>query len=230
MPELMAGIRALGFDLDGTLIDTAPDLTDAINTMLEVIGQRPLTEACIRRLIGKGVEHLVLRSLTASLGHEPSNAAYLANALAQFRATYGQHFFRRSQVYPGALIALQSLTQAAMPLCCVTNKESTLALPLLEAAGIGRYLAFTLCPEQPPERKPSPTLLLAACARLCVKPHEMLYVGDSVIDIRAARAAGCRVAAVNYGYDDAHFDAKADAVIGSLTELVITSTASARVT
>jgi phosphoglycolate phosphatase len=221
----MAGIRALGFDLDGTLIDTAPDLADAINAMLEAIGQSPLAEARIRTLIGNGVEQLVVRSLTASLGHEPTNATYLAKALDLFRRTYAQHFFRRSQVYPGAMMALQSLAQATMSLCCVTNKESTLALPLLEAAGLGQYLAFTLCPEQPAERKPSPTLLLAACARLRVKPQEMLYVGDSVIDIRAARAAGCRVAAVNYGYDF-RLDAKADAVIASLAELLRMDTSS----
>lgn len=225
MPELMAGIRVLGFDLDGTLIDTAPDLADAINAMLEALGQRPLAEASIRTLIGNGVEQLVLGSLTASLGYEPTNRAYLAKALALFRRTYDRHFFHRSRVYPGAMIALRSLAQATMPLCCVTNKESALALPLLEAAGLAQYLAFTLCPEQPAQRKPSPALLLAACARLRVKPHEMLYVGDSVTDIRAAEAAGCRVAAVNYGYDT-HLDAKAVAVVASLTELIKTDTSS----
>ena len=221
VPGPAAQFRAAAFDLDGTLIDTAPDLVTAVNGVLTASGYSALPEARIRSFIGDGVEQLVLRSLNASLGTGTVPADTLAMALGQFRDLYLRELFHRSRIYPGVVDTLQGLSGAGLALCCVTNKEQGLALPLLEAAGLAQFLDFTLCAGESHERKPSPAMLLTACARLGIWPQELLWVGDSSIDIRAGRAAGCAVVAVSYGYDQSvTAGPAADAMIGSLSELL----------
>ena len=112
----------------------------------------------------------------------------------------------------------------SLSLCCITNKDSAFAEPLLQQAGLAPYLVFTLCADRPEDRKPSPKLLLAACSRLGIAPAQMLYVGDSSVDIAAARAAGCPVVAVNYGYDSGQAAAEQpDARLERLTDLLALS-------
>jgi phosphoglycolate phosphatase len=194
------GFRAIAFDLDGTLIDTMPDLSAAVNLTLSMLGARELPEARVRSFVGDGIEQLVLRALTESLGGPPRHYAHRVAAVDLFRRFYLRTVYSRSKVYPGVAQALRSLTEAGMTLCCVTNKDSAFALPLLEQAGLGRFLSFTLCADRTGDRKPSPNMLLAACARFGVPPGKMLYVGDSGIDVAAARAAGCPVVLMTYGY------------------------------
>jgi phosphoglycolate phosphatase len=220
-PGLAAPFRAAAFDLDGTLIDTAPDLVTAVNGVLTASGYPALPEARIRSFIGDGVEQLMWRALSASFGTGTVPPNTLAMALGQFRDLYLDELFHRSRIYPGVVDTLQALSSAGLSLCCVTNKEQGLALPLLEAAGLARFLDFTLCAGQPQERKPSPVMLLSACARLGIRPRELLWVGDSSTDIRAGRAAGCTVVAVSYGYDqNLAAGPAADAMIGNLSELL----------
>jgi len=118
--------------------------------------------------------------------------------------------------------ALRSLADAGIALCCITNKDSMFAEPLLQEAGLGGFFAFTLCADRAEDRKPSPNMLLAACSRLGIAPAEMLYVGDTSMDIAAARAAGCPVIAVSYGYgkDHSNSEARADGFVDRLTDLV----------
>jgi phosphoglycolate phosphatase len=139
-----------------------------------------------------------------------------------FRELYGQCLFRSSRLYPGAHETLHTLQSAGIVSCCITNKERRFTLPLLEAAGIADLMAFALCAEHAEERKPNPTLLLAACQRLAVTPSRMLYVGDSRSDIVAARAAGCRVVAVDYGYHRnlSLAEARPDGIIVNLLEIM----------
>ena len=120
------------------------------------------------------------------------------------------------------LEALAALEHAGIALCCVTNKHSSFAIPLLEAALLREYFTFTLCADRVEDRKPKPDLLLAACGHLAVDPAEMLYVGDSHSDVVAAEAAGCRVLVVDYGYDHRRpvDDLGAERIIGSLLEIV----------
>jgi phosphoglycolate phosphatase len=222
MPRLIDSVRAAGFDLDGTLIDTAPDLTTAVNAMLSMLGAPVLPEMRIRALIGGGVDQLVLRALKESLkGREPHEAQRSA-ALSLFGRLYGQRLFEHSRIYPDVTSALGALADAGIRLCCITNKASTYALPLLSAARLNQFFAFTLSPGCADDRKPSPNLLLAACSRFGVSPAEMLYVGDSRMDIVAARSAGCRAVAVNYGYNYGRSleEIRPDGIIGSLTELI----------
>ena len=215
-------VRAAAFDLDGTLIDTMGDLAAAVNLMLGMLGARELPESRVRALVGNGVEQLVLRSLTESLGSLPSHPAQRSAALALFKRLYGQGLFKRSRVYPGVMPTLQSLREAGIRLCCITNKDSAFTEPLLREAGLGDYFTFTLCADRPEERKPSPYMLLAACSRLGISPGNMLFVGDSSMDIAAARAAGCPVVAVSYGYGKEHGDpqVQADARVDSFADLL----------
>lgn len=222
MWKLINRMRAVAFDLDGTLIDTAPDLGAAANMMLVILGGRQLPEQRIPALIGAGIDQFVARVLTESRGGVRPQPSLQANATALFRNLYRQRLFERSRVYPGVRDILQTLARAGTSLCCITNKESGFALPLLEAADLHSFFRLTLCADRVEDRKPSPNLLLAACAQLGIEPHRMLYVGDSRSDIVAARAAGCRVAAVDYGYhhDLPLTDLRPDGVIASLAEIV----------
>ena len=123
--------------------------------------------------------------------------------------------------FPASRRRCRCSRHAALPLCCVTNKESQFALPLLEAAGLRERFLVTVCADRPEDRKPSPNMLLAACRQLDVEPAHLLYVGDSPADIAAARAAGCRVVAVTYGYGDHDVlaGARPDGLLGNLTEI-----------
>ena len=214
-------IRAAAFDLDGTLADTAPDLALAANAMLATLGQPPLPERRIALLIGEGIDRLIEGVLVASGGRQPAPAV-LATATELFTRRYAERVFDRSRVYPGAVEGLRTLNGLGIRLCCVTNKHSRFTVPLLDGAGLAGYFAFTLCADRADERKPAPALLLAACERLAVEPDELLYVGDSRVDIAAARAARCPVAIVDYGYHHGASlaDGNPDWIIGSIVDVV----------
>ena len=201
MPANFATIRAVGFDLDGTLIDTLPDLATAINAMLVRLHHSVLSPAKIRTLVGDGAETLVERALaagrTAGAPEVPAR-----QALAAFKEIYSRQMFRDSRLYPGVIATLAALRGAGLATFCVTNKDGTLARLLMREATLEPHLAFTIGTHTRAERKPSPAMLVRAAARLGLPPLQILYVGDSVIDIEAARAAGCRAAAVSYGYDE----------------------------
>jgi phosphoglycolate phosphatase len=221
MVRLIDCIEVVAFDLDGTLIDTAPDLAAAANSMLRILGGQPLPEHRIAALIGDGVDPFVARVLEESGGASKRYATRRSWARVLFRKLYEQDLFARGRVFPGVEQALQALENAELPLCCITNKESRFALPLLEAAGLRDRLPVTVCADLPEDRKPSPSMLLATCRQLGVEPANVLYVGDSPSDIAAARAARCRVAAVTYGYGD--FDvlaaARPDGILSNLAKI-----------
>ena len=220
MPPLAERFRAIAFDLDGTLVDTAPDIATATNDMLEALGCTPLPAGDIVALIGHGVDRLVADALRRSTGRR-AEPGTLSRATALFRDCYGERLFEESRVYPGVIDALDALAAHGVRTCCVTNKPTAFALRLLDAAALSARMLFALGADRPEERKPAPHLLLAACARLAVAPQELLYVGDSRVDIEAARAAGCAVAVVEYGYDAHLAESNADATIGSLTQLLV---------
>jgi phosphoglycolate phosphatase len=224
MQKLTERIRAVAFDLDGTLIDTMGDLAAAVNLMLSMLGAKELPQLRVRALVGNGVDQLVMRALNESVGSSATHAARRSAALALFRRLYGQGLFKHSKVYPGVAQALRSLAEAGISLCCITNKDSVFAEPLLKQAALSEFLSFTLCADRAEDRKPSPNMLLAACSRFGIAPAEMLYVGDSSMDIAAARAAGSPVIAVSYGYGKDHAagagEVQADGCVDDLTELV----------
>ncbi len=219
-------IRAVAFDLDGTLVDTLPDLAAAVNATLATLGAPPLAQARIKALVGDGADQLVLRAVDESMGAASARASVEPSqrliALDHFFRFYSEHLFVRSRLYPDTLQTLRELAAADIRMCCVTNKSSRFALPLLDLAGLAPFFAFTLCADRTEERKPSPALLLEACRRFGTAPEETLYVGDSHTDVVAAQAAGCRVAAVTFGYhkSGAFEKLRADAIVARLAELV----------
>lgn len=217
-------IRAVGFDLDGTLIDTLPDLTSAVNATLAALGARALPQARVRELIGDGLDKLVARAMAESLtgNAELPVPEQHSRAMEVFFQYYQEHLFAQSRLYPGAVETLRLLRHEALHVCCVTNKASRFAIPLLELAGLGAYLEFTLCADRTQDRKPSPTLLLEACRRIEVAPGQMLFVGDSHTDVMAAHAAGCGAVAVTYGYNKqgALERVKPEATVSSLLQIV----------
>jgi phosphoglycolate phosphatase len=160
--------------------------------------------------------------LTLSRDGAAPDPMQLEAAAALFRDLYRARLFQRSRLYPGVIEALRAFERAGVFSCCITNKESAFALPLIEAAGIGDLIGFTLSADCPEDRKPNPNLLLTACARIGIKPPRMLYVGDAQSDVLAARAAGCRVVGVDYGYHNGLLlaAAGADGLVSNLTELL----------
>lgn len=220
MPKLIDCVAAVSFDLDGTLIDTAPDLGAAANMMLITLGGRALPEERIPALIGAGIDEFVKRVLAQS-GVAPEGRLQ-ETAATLFRNLYGQRVFQRSRVYSNVMMTLHTLRAAGLTMCCVTNKERRFAQPLLELAGISGYFAAVLCPERPEDRKPSPSLLYSACRQAEVEPRDMLVIGDSRADILAAHAAGCRVVAVDYGYhrDLPLEELRPDAIVSNLKEIM----------
>ena len=220
MARMPAGVRAVAFDLDGTLVDSAPDIAAAANATLAVLGMAPVPEARVALAIGDGLDMLIERTMTESAGGAPSSER-LAAGIARFREEYGKRAYVASRVYPGVTEGLDALAARGLPLACVTNKASPFTKEVLERAGLASRFAFACCADSPERRKPRPDLLHEACARLGVAARELLYVGDSALDVAAARAAGCPVVLVDYGYNRGSpaSEAGADAVIGSLEDL-----------
>jgi phosphoglycolate phosphatase len=212
-------VRAVAIDLDGTLLDTVQDLATAVNHMLSELRLPPLSLDLVRTFVGKGLANLVHRSLTAALGHAPDDA------LAQ-RAMpiYDVHYTRvngdTTVIYPGVREGLELLARARLPLACITNKAERFTLPLLARIGFERYFAVVVCGDTLPKKKPDPMPLTHAAERMRVQPGEMVMIGDSINDAQAARAAGCPVFCVTYGYNEGH-DVRSldvDAIVPSLTE------------
>ena len=187
----IAQVRAVLLDLDGTLLDTAPELAAAANAMLADLGRAPLPAATIREFIGSGIHKLVERCLGAPPSEE---------ALASFATHYGRINGTMSAPFPGVMDGLNAL--AGLRLACVTNKAEAFTLPLLERTGLAPYFAAVVTSDQVGKRKPDPEPFLHACRRLGVAPADTVVIGDSANDAEAGRAAGCRVWLVSYGYTE----------------------------
>lgn len=214
----MVTIRAHLFDLDGTLVDTAPDIANSVNTSLASLTNVDVSTAEVRTWVGKGARFLIEKALQR-VGADATN---LEPVMARFADHYAQHPLVESSLYDGVIEALDALKSRGRPLGVVTNKLGAASRSLLDAARISAYFDVCICGDEVSRAKPAPDLLLAACAALAVEPAQTLMVGDSTNDVAAARAAGCPVVCVSYGYnhgrDIAH--AGADRVIDSLVELL----------
>jgi len=212
-------IRAAMIDLDGTLLDTIADLNVATNEMRVALNLAPLPEARVRAFIGKGLAKLVKRALTDDFDGEP-DAALFARGDAVFHACYAAVNGRHTTVYPGVREGLAALQAMGLPLACVTNKAVRYARPLLVQQGLADFFGLLVGGDTLPVRKPDPGPLLHACRHFGVAPAAMLMVGDSHNDVEAARAAGCPVFCVSYGYSEG-VDVRTlgvDAIVDSLME------------
>ena len=212
-------VRAVTIDLDGTLLDTIPDLAAAANMMLAELGRPALNEALIRTFVGKGIVNLVQRTLAGDLSGDV-DAALTARGLAIFERCYEAVNGRHTTIYPGVQAGLARLQACGLPLACVTNKSARYTLPLLEMIGLAPYFEQVVAGDTLARKKPDPAPLLHASEVFGVAPRDMLMIGDSLNDTQAARAAGCPVFCVTYGYNEGH-DVRAldtDAVVDSLEE------------
>lgn len=189
--------RAAIIDLDGTLVDTLDDFTAALARMLATLGYPALPRARVATLVGKGSEHLV-RSVLQQVGapQERYEAAWAAYQQA-YRAVNGQY----ATVFPGVAEGLARLQALGLRLACLTNKPTEFARTLLAAKGLDTAFGLVFGGDAFARRKPDPLPVLETCAALGVAPAEALVVGDSSNDARAARAAGCPVVLLTYGYN-----------------------------
>jgi phosphoglycolate phosphatase len=194
-------VKAVMVDLDGTLADTVPDLAAAANLMLRELGRAELDAGLIRNFVGKGLAKLVERALAGSLEGNATREE-LSRAVPVFERCYAGVNGRNATVYPGVVEGLQALRACRIPLACVTNKSMGFASPLLARLELAEYFELVVAGDTLPQRKPGPEPLLHACGRFGIAAREMLMVGDSVNDAEAARAAGCPVFCVTYGYNE----------------------------
>ena len=212
-------VKAVMIDLDGTLLDTIPDLAAGANMMLAELGMPTLEEAVIRTFVGKGIVNLVQRTLANDL-EAAVDPALIERALPIYDRCYKEVNGRHTTIYPGVQEGLARLTAAGFPLACVTNKSTRFTLPLLDYVDLARYFQQVVAGDTLPQKKPDPAPLLHACQVFGIAPRDMLMIGDSLNDTQAARAAGCPVFCVTYGYNEGH-DVRTldtDAVVETLDE------------
>ncbi len=205
-------VDAVIMDMDGTMVDTLDDFVIALNQML---GDLPLPHpgctierATVARLVGKGSEHLI-KQVLIHVSQLPASVHLDAKALAQLCdlawPSYQRHYLAvnglHAQVYPGVLDGLTQLKARGLPLACLTNKPIAFALPLLKTKGLDSFFDFTFGGDSFDRKKPDPLPLLKTCEALGTAPHRTLMIGDSSNDAQAARAAGCPVLLVSYGYN-----------------------------
>ncbi len=207
-------------DVDGTLVDSVPDLAWCVDEMMTTIGRQPWGEDKVRDWVGNGVERLVRRALIGQLDGEPDDAEF-EKAYPIFLELYAENTSKRSTLYPGVKEGLDYLREAGYSLGCVTNKAEQFTLPLLQDLGIFDYFGIVVAGDTLPVKKPDPTPLLYAAEFFGVTPEQSLMIGDSKSDVKAARAAQFRIICMSYGYNHGE-DIRIyepDAVIDSMVEL-----------
>lgn len=210
-----SGFDAAIVDLDGTMVDTLGDFVVALNRMLADLSLPPVEPADVARLVGKGSEHLIrsvlVHVLKVAAAEEARALAAIkleADALALFPAAwaaYQRHYLaingQYASVYPGVLEGLRHLQSQGLKLACLTNKPTAFAVPLLKAKGLDGFFSVVFGGDAFERKKPDPLPLLKTCEALGSDPARTLMLGDSSNDAQAARAAGCPVVLVTYGYN-----------------------------
>jgi len=207
-------------DVDGTLVDSVPDLAWCVDELMRRLGRAPHGEAKVRNWVGNGVERLTRRALIGQLEGEPSDEEF-NRAYPIFLELYADNTSKRSLLYPGVREGLDFLKSAGYKLGCVTNKAAQFTLPLLRDLGVHDEFQIIVSGDSLPQKKPDPMPLLHAAKKLGVKPENALMLGDSKSDVKAARAAGFQIICMSYGYNHGE-DIRnyyPDEVIDSMTEL-----------
>ena len=213
--------RLVMFDLDGTLMDSVPDLAAAVDKMLMLLGREPAGIARVRDWVGNGSCVLVRRALAGGLEHEGVADELADEALALFMQAYaGGH--ELTAVYPGVRECLDWLREREVKLAIITNKPAQFIEPLLEEKGLGGYFDWLVGGDTLPQQKPDPAALFWVMDKAGVAAGESLFVGDSRNDVRAAKAATVRCVALTYGYNHGEpiADEQPALVLDDLRELV----------
>jgi phosphoglycolate phosphatase len=207
-------------DVDGTLVDSVPDLAYCVDEMLKALELPERGEARVRHWVGNGVERLVRRGLINDLNGEPDEALF-EKAMPIFNALYAENTSKRSCLYPGVKEALDFLRTTDVKIGCVTNKAAQFTLPILKDLGIADYFEMVICGDTLAKKKPDPLPLLHAAEQLAVQPDSSLMLGDSMSDVKAARAAGFSIICMSYGYNHGEDirDYHPDAVVDRMDEI-----------
>ncbi len=200
--ELFAGRlpRLAMFDLDGTLVDSVPDLAVAVDRMLATLGREPAGIEQVRLWVGNGARVLVRRALAGDLRHDGVAEALAEEALALFMEAYADNH-QLTRVYPGVIETLDWLRQQDVALALITNKPARFLPELLADKGLAGYFQWLVGGDTLPQQKPDPAALFWVMDKAGVSAAEALFVGDSRNDVRAAKAAGVTCVALSYGYN-----------------------------
>lgn len=212
--------KLIMIDVDGTLIDSVPDLAYCVDKLMIALGRKPWGEAKVRHWVGNGVPKLVERSLTGEL-EGVVNQGDFDRAYPLFLDLYAENTCKRSYLYEGVHEGLDYLKSKGYLLGCVTNKAEQFTLPLLKDLGIFETFALVISGDTLAKKKPDPLPLLYAAEFFAVAPTSSLMLGDSISDVSAARAAGFEIICMSYGYNHGMDirNADPDLVIDSMAEL-----------
>jgi phosphoglycolate phosphatase len=208
-------------DLDGTMVDTIGDFVVALNRMLDELALPHIDGKTVQAMVGKGSEHLIHAVLRHVRGTSEGDAAWFERAWPLYQHHYlainGQH----AEVYAGVAEGLSALRARGLRLACLTNKPTAFAKPLLASKGLAAFFDVMFGGDAFDRKKPDPLPLIKACEALGTQPARTLMVGDSSNDAKAARAAGCPVILVSYGYNHGEpvREVDADGFIDSLGAL-----------
>lgn len=217
-------VRCVMFDLDGTLVDSAPDIAISMNKMLQQLNFPTRDLQQVRDWIGNGAGRLIKRALTGQVDGEPPQDLF-KQAHTLFFDIYDQHINVESTMYPGALAGLTALQEQSYILACVTNKPRRFTPPLLEAFEIDQMFDYLICGDDLAVRKPDPKVLQSILKQTNLSPMQAVMVGDSASDINAAKAANMKSFCVSYGYHQGYLSGKgvdalgADYIIDSIAEI-----------
>ena len=207
-------------DVDGTLVDSVPDLAFCVDRMMEQLGREPRGEQRVRDWVGNGVERLVRRAMVGALDGEPDDADF-ERAYPLFMELYAENTSKRSFLYPGVREGLDQLKAAGYQIGCVTNKAAQFTEPLLKDLGVFDDFSIVISGDTLAKKKPDPAPLLHATEYFGCDPAKSMMIGDSVSDVAAARAAGFQIICMSYGYNHGVDirDANPDAVVDSMLEI-----------
>lgn len=207
------------FDLDGTLIDSVPDLAYCVDEMMKQLGMPVRGEDAVRNWVGNGVERLTERALINAVDGEP-DPELMAKAYPIFLDLYKDNTSQRSCVYEGVIEGIEWVKAQGYRVACVTNKAEAFTIPLLKDKGLHDYFEVIVSGDTCAEKKPHPMPLLYAAEQLGVEPENALMVGDSKSDVKAARAAGFHIFCMTYGYNHGEDirDYEPDVVMDSFAE------------
>jgi len=212
--------KLIMIDVDGTLVDSVPDLSYCVDEMMKALNKKPCGEEKVREWVGNGVPKLVERALTGDLDKAP-NAPDYERAYPIFLELYAENTAKRSCLYDGVREGLDYLKSRGYLIGCVTNKAEQFTLPLLKTLGIFDDFSIVISGDTLAKKKPDPLPLLYSAEHFGIMPEECLMLGDSVSDVSASRAAGFAIICMSYGYNHGRDIANEnpDLVIDSMVEL-----------
>ncbi len=218
--QKLQNIKAIAIDLDGTLLDTIPDLCGAVNRTLAELGHRTLPIDLVKTFVGKGLGEHMRKSLREVLAREPSDEEKRV-AMALYRKHYAANLHNETAIYPHVTDTLEHFRECSLPMAVVTNKWFSYTEQLIRHFGLAKYFDHLVCGDTLTTNKPDPGMMFYAAGRMNVHPNEMLMVGDSGNDSRAAQAAGAPVVLLTYGYSEGEnlLDLQADAIVDTFQDI-----------